>query len=525
MKQINTAEKPPITLSLPWRSVVILFFILAFCTMLIGNLTVYPLWWDEGWTLSVARTWVEHGHYGRLLNGELSPPGLEAALPVTAPVALSFKLFGVGIWQGRVFGAVCTGGAVLLMYYLALRLYNPTIAAGTLFVLLLMPMHPGLHVLTMGLQVLAEMPMLFYVLAGYACFLLTLRRSLWFLPLAILGWGIALITKAQLLPFWAVALGAALGAVLLKRQWRMAGLWIIALGGAFATAKLLVLAQGILLQGHTLPVTPIQGLYQLTALVLRPANRLLALRNGLILGLPTLLGLGYGAWEAWRWLRWNETTAESTDLASVRLSLLVLAGSWFAWYVLLSVGWLRYLFPAIFLGSFFVAAFLYHLTGHLRAMLCSRGVPRQQSRQTWRQRSGEGLAIFLVMITSILTIPNMYSAYPLYEQDNHSAQQVVDFLHSHTAADALIETYDSELHFLLNRRYHYPPDQAHVDMNRRFSLQEDVPVDYDPLAADPDYLVVGLFGHRWQVYTKVIADGSFRPLRTIGRYEVYERVR
>jgi hypothetical protein len=62
---------------------------------------ISPTLWDEGYTLSVARNWGELGHYGRLLNGELVPRGLEAAFPLTGSVALSFQLFGVGIYQAR----------------------------------------------------------------------------------------------------------------------------------------------------------------------------------------------------------------------------------------------------------------------------------------------------------------------------------------------------------------------------------------------------------------------------------------
>jgi hypothetical protein len=50
--------------------------------------SVPPLWWDEGWTLSVARNWLEHGHYGRLLAGDFVPPGLQAAPVVTDCVGL-----------------------------------------------------------------------------------------------------------------------------------------------------------------------------------------------------------------------------------------------------------------------------------------------------------------------------------------------------------------------------------------------------------------------------------------------------
>jgi hypothetical protein len=62
--------------------------------------TVPPLWWDEGWTLSVARNWVELGHYGRVNAGEATSARLSASLPVVASVAASFKVLDVGV-SGR----------------------------------------------------------------------------------------------------------------------------------------------------------------------------------------------------------------------------------------------------------------------------------------------------------------------------------------------------------------------------------------------------------------------------------------
>jgi len=52
-----------------------------------------------------------------------------------------------------------------------------------------------------------------------------------------------------------------------------------------------------------------------------------------------------------------------------------------------------------------------------------------------------------------------------------------------------------------------------------------VPIDYDPLAADPDYLVVGPYSRVWQLYDPVLAMGAFRLLHAYSRYDVYERVR
>jgi len=64
--------------------------LIAAATLLIGlwNLEGPEFWWDEGWTLSVARNVVERGHYGRLLDGQPAPGGLEASPVVTLPVAV-----------------------------------------------------------------------------------------------------------------------------------------------------------------------------------------------------------------------------------------------------------------------------------------------------------------------------------------------------------------------------------------------------------------------------------------------------
>ena len=107
-----------------------------------------------------------------------------------------------------------------------------------------------------------------------------------------------------------------------------------------------------------------------------------------------------------------------------------------------------------------------------------------------------------------------------------TAQQAAAFLNSQTRPTALIETYDSELFFLLNRPYHYPPDQIHVELIRRTFLYDDnTVIHYDPLAANPDYLVVGPHSKQWKLYDRVLSSGTFRLLRSYARYQIYERIR
>src|SRR3989442_8287149 len=173
MNQTACIAKQRTTITVCWRIGSSLLAALALLAIGLWNLSSPPLWWDEGWTLSVARNWVERGHYGRLLAGQPAPPGLEAAISVTGPVALSFYLFGVGIWQGRLVGVLFMLATLGMTYYLARLLYDRSVAVGTLMALLLLSTHPPLHPLFMGRTVLAEMPMLFYLLSGYVFFLLT----------------------------------------------------------------------------------------------------------------------------------------------------------------------------------------------------------------------------------------------------------------------------------------------------------------------------------------------------------------
>jgi len=106
-----------------------------------------------------------------------------------------------------------------------------------------------------------------------------------------------------------------------------------------------------------------------------------------------------------------------------------------------------------------------------------------------------------------------------------SVLQVADFLNTHTARTAVIESYDPELFFLLDRRYHYLPDQIRVELLRRVYLHQDVPITYDPLVGDPDYLVISRFVRLSELYDPVLATGAFRLVRVHGHYDVYERVR
>ena len=357
--------------------------LIAAAMLLIGlwNLEGPEFWWDEGWTLSVARNVVEHGHYGRLLDGQPAPGGLEASPVVTLPVALSFGVFGVGLWQGRLVSLAAAAAALALMFVLAARLYDRRVAWGTPGALLLLTAHPQLNALLTGRQALGEMPMLLFLMGGYLCLDAAVRgRAFWIAPAALL-WALALLAKAQTLPFWVVSMAGATGVALLMHRWRAAAL---VAGGAILAylARPWVLQMVMLpVAGRTLPGTPVSGIYEVTAFAPNLLNRLFALQMILIGGIPTLIGLGHAAWRLLKDARATSPASDDDRGARIvlRAALLALAGGWFAWFALLSVGVPRYLFSATFVAGIFTAALVHDLTNGFRPAFVSRG---------WLLRSG-----------------------------------------------------------------------------------------------------------------------------------------
>ncbi len=509
---------------------------LLFLTVLLGLASVYlwlsqlqtpMLWWDEGWTLIVARTWVEQGVYGRLQLGQPFSPGLAASFPSVASIAISFQLFGVGIWQGRLPGAIYTIAGLSMLFALAMRLYNSKVAWGTLFVLLTMLTHQAVNPLVLGRQVLAEPLQIFSLLAGYLCFLLALERSLRWLPLALVLWGLALITKAQTLPFWAISLLIPLGFALNKRQWRMASVLVLALPGGYAASHLLLLI-AIYLQGPTLPSPVLEDLTEAIAFAPGATTRGLAIMALVVTGIPLLCGLIHSSWH---WLASYRSSNANEGITILRTALLALAGSWFCWYLFLSVGWIRYLMPALFVGSIFVAAWLadvtenYNLHATIQRILA--GLKLTQAAGGCWKKAGSAGASFLALVLIITMVPitmqqitNSYTATSVAP-----LQQLATYLNYQTPPDTIVESYESELFFLLERPYHFPPDQMNVEMIQRNELQKQIPFTYDALVADPDYLVVGDFARNAGIYDEVIAAGHFWLVQRYDSYDLFQRVR
>jgi Dolichyl-phosphate-mannose-protein mannosyltransferase len=468
--------------------------------------------------MSVARNWVELGRYVSLFDGRQIPPSmLNIGFPAVAPVALSFRLFGVGIWQGRLPGVLFTIGAICLLYHLALRLYDRKVALGTLFVVVFMSGKIELHPFFMGRQAQGEMPAVFFLLAGYDLFLSWRRCPLLFLPLAALFWGLAAATKMQVLPFLVAGLAVPIVVGIVRQRWRTVVPILAGLCGFLACFWLFRWVQEGLLQTDMFPQKT--ALYSAIAIVPLLPVRIQSATALLLLGLPAFLGVCYNAW---RYGTGKTKLSLDDDIYIVRQSLYFLVLSWMAWYLLLSIGWSRYLFASVFVGSMFAAVMLFDLTSGFSIPATVKSAADTILQLRFNRNNIFSLVVVLLLVLVPITAINMYFGYVSLDR---SSREVAGFLNTATPPDALIETYDMELFVLLNRRYSHPPDDVHLRVIRHIYLDQNVEVGYDPLAADPDYLVVGPIGRLTRIYEPILQTGSFRLILEGTRYQVYERIR
>ena len=86
-------------------------------------------WFDEGWTLSTAKNWAENGVYAlRLEDKWISPEAMTQYFTVTMPVAISMRLFGIGVMQARLPGILSTIGMLAFLFLLAMEIYSSRVA-------------------------------------------------------------------------------------------------------------------------------------------------------------------------------------------------------------------------------------------------------------------------------------------------------------------------------------------------------------------------------------------------------------
>jgi hypothetical protein len=182
------------------------------------------------------------------------------------------------------------------------------------------------------------------------------------------------------------------------------------------------------------------------------------------------------------------------------------------------------MFPSIFLASVFVAVMIRDWTDGFQLIASLRRAAADLTHFQYSQRT-----LYVVVAIVLLGWATAQTAddlkYAIAAGKNDWLSQTVEYLNRSISRSAVIETYDSELLFFLRNRYHYPPDQVHVELIRQKERAEKPLIEYNPLTADPDYLVVGPWCSYYKCYDSVLSGDTFRLVQRFGPYRIYERRR
>ena len=491
----NTSK--PILLIKEKRLLPILFWVTIISIIIF--LLLYKLndwsrsFWGEGWTLDAARNWVEQGHLGHYLDGQPIPPRSPVRFPVVIPVALSMKIFGAGTWQGRIPSVLFTLLTLGLFVYISEKLYRSRVGLVALIIaLFLTPV--DINPLYLGRTTLAEMPMMFYLLGGYALVWLALQRHPnWGLG-AILLFGIGIHAKLQVPPFWLASMILAIWMAVKQKQKHAVRILVRVAIGSISVSAVLLIIQNITMQGSLNDPAMIKILINSAVAVFTFPIRTAAIWGVLTYSLPQCLGL---IWVGQRTMGvlLNHRVSPSTNLTEMeankeilRASLWGLGAIWMVWFLVMALMWSRYLFPPYFIGCIFLAAYLDSYTNGFDLRIV---VQRVSDFLLRRGLNWVNLQAFILLLAfSILFGETIKSVLYNLSTEFPNPAVVANYLNNNIPSGSKVETFESEIYSLANGiTFHYPSDLVSMQYVRKWCIEPQLEIDYDPMVANPEYLV------------------------------------
>jgi 4-amino-4-deoxy-L-arabinose transferase-like glycosyltransferase len=508
---IGTAS-PFIQARTHWQAIVAIISILVIVVLCLYNLTNYPLtWFDEGSHLHVPKTLVRFGVYADYSSEGFRyyGPTVGVGPTVMLPVAASLKLLGVGLWQARLVMAIYLLAAVGVFYLLARQLGGARLAWVALVLLIT---SRGVALLYTGRQLLGEVPGMFFLVSGLVVWFAKWERAGWQRLIAVgLLLGLAMVTKYQYLLFLLPALGAAWLANLVyyrsapQRTFVVPGLVAVACFAIWQAVLLFYLGPATVSENLKMLREAVGG----AALTFSP--RLMESSLSVLLDQAVYLGglvpvLVYGFFCVLPRQRQGQQWGLVLVLIAVNLG----------WYVVASVGWWRYAFLGLFFASLFVARFFDDLTDGFRL----------RSGQD-KTLDGRTLALRWAMVAWLvimIALPLAKTLRELVSPSFNAPAAMATYMNQNVPRDALVETWEPEMGFLTDHRYHFPPASLLSKAVAYASMNGPSPaLSYDFVQTQsPTYVLVGAFSAGVDLYPPDVL-GGYTLETNIGAYKLYKR--
>jgi len=482
------------------------------------HLTNFPLtWYDEGSHLHVPKTLIQYGVYAdRSSEGfRYYGPTVGVGPTVMLPIAAVFKLFGIGLLQARLVMAAYLLATIFVFFQFSKFLGGEWVAWVATALLVT---SQGITLLEFGRQVLGEVPGLLFLLLGIWVWFGELEKPrIGRLVLAGILVGLGIVTKNQYLivivptfaagwflnlVYYRVVKGRyfvipAIAAVGIYALWQ--GFLVLSLGPSTAAENFQSLR--IATAGAALVFS--------TSLMKRSIGELLSLKVFLSWLIPILIyGISFCIPRRKDGLKWG--------------ILMTLVGVNLVWYVVASVSWIRYAFPALVISCLFVARFFEDVTGKLK-------IDWQAFWQALRGKSVElgGQALRLmaaVWLIAMIGVPLVQNLKNIVLPEFNAPVAIAKYMDENIPKDALIETWEPEMGFLTDHNYHYPP-QILLDSAVGFIWRGGPPPaeKYDFSASGfPEYVLVGKFSSWVQLYPTEVLDQHYTRVYETGPYMLYK---
>jgi 4-amino-4-deoxy-L-arabinose transferase-like glycosyltransferase len=499
------------------RSVVPIIAVVVVMFLALYNLTDYPLtWFDEGSHLHVPKTLVRFGVYADYSSEGFRHygPTVGVGPTVMLPIALVFRLFGIGLLQARLVMALYLLATVYVFYRLAHGFGGRRLAWVATALLIT---SRGVSLLEYGRQVLGEVPGLFFMTAGLALWFAAWEKAGWRrLGLVGLLLGLATITKNQYLLVLAPTLGLAWLVNLVYYRTAPHRVFIVP---ALVAAACFVLWQVYMIV-YLGPTTAGENLAMLresssgAALVFSPDLMKRSIKE--LLDLKVYLGwlvpvLVYGFILALPRQREGQRWGVLLVLVAVNLG----------WYVVGSISWLRYAFPGLAIASLFVARFFYDITDGFRLDRMALWETLRGGQPAFRKHALHW-AMFAWLVVMI-ALPLGQAVQEVVSPTFNAPIAMAAYLDEQIPREALIETWEPEMGFLTDHNYHFPPPLLLNDAVSHIWLGGPPPAQhYDFVQTEhPDYVLVGEFARWVNLYPADMLEARYRLVTSIGAYELY----
>jgi hypothetical protein len=430
------------------------------------------------------------------------------------PIALSFKLFGVGLLQARVVMIIYLIASILVFFQLAKSIQGDRFAflASALLVT-----SPGVSLIEYGRQVLGEVPGIFFIINGLLIWFSKWEKSsIWRLFLVGLLFGLGIITKYQYLIIFVPVLGLTWIANLFyyrtvpQRVILIPSIVSILAFGSWQLYSIIYLGPSTAIENFSMLREAASGaaLVLSTDLMRRGISEVLSAKVYIGALIPSLI---YGFFLI---LPKNRIGQRWSILYMGALINLI-------WYLVASISWLRYAFLGLTLSALFVAKFFYDILDGYKFVSAFTSKKIKDFRiPNPREALQISAAIWLIFIL-FFSLFNI--SIEIITSDTNYPQAMANYLDENIPVDTLIETWEPEMGFLTDHNFHYPQTILLTKAIEHIWLEgPPVSSNYDYVELNnPDYILIGEFAKWVELYPLVYLNDNYKLSKSIGPYDLF----